>query len=259
MAGKKQTLIWLSEDGETIRSFELRRGTLRTWLAGGLLVALVVVISGLYLVPRALDYRRLKGQVQGLMDERMKVARLVKDLDRIQEMDAYIRHLLQTDLEFGGEGVREDSVSVSSPLHSLGFTPVSYLDNVPSRQPVAGFVAQDFHRPGTGIGDDHPGLDVAARMGSAVHAAASGMVVFSGWTFPYGNLIVIYHGDDFFSLYGHNQRNLVQERQTVERGQLIALVGETGHTTGPHLHFEIWKGDEPVDPGLFIVQYRSKK
>lgn len=257
MGDRKQTLIWVSEDGETTRSFDIRRGALRAGIAASVVIILVVVISALYLIPRVMDYRRLKGQVEGLMDERMKVARLVKDLHRIQEMDTFIRHLLQTDMEFGAAD-RQDTAGLAAPLHSLGFTPVSYLDNIPSRLPVTGFVAQDFHRTGTRLGDDHPGLDIAARKGSAVHAAASGMVVFSGWSFPYGNLIIIYHGDDFFSLYGHNQRNLVRERQMVERGQLIALVGETGHTTGPHLHFEIWKGDEPVDPTLFIVQYRTK-
>ncbi|MFQ6676360.1 MAG: M23 family metallopeptidase [Fidelibacterota bacterium] len=259
MAGKKHTLIWLSEDGETTRTFDIHRGTLRAGIAGVVLLILVVAGSGLYLVPRAIDYRRLKGQVQDLMDERLKVARLVKDLSRIEEMDAFIRHLLQTDLEFGGEGERGDTAAFSAPLHGLGFTPVSYLDNIPSRLPATGFVAQDFHLAQAGRKGEHPGLDIAARMGSAVNAAASGLVVFSGWSIPYGNLIILYHGDDFFSMYGHNQRNLVEERQRVERGQLIALVGETGHTTGPHLHFEIWKGDEPVDPRLFIVQYRSKE
>lgn len=258
-ADKKQTVIWVSDDGETTRSFEIRRNMLRAGIGASVLIIVLVILSALYLIPRAMDYRGLKGQVQDLMDERMKVARLVQDLSRIQEMDAYIRHLLQTDMEFGGDADRGDTTRLGSPLHGLGFTPVSYLDNIPSRLPVTGFVAQEFQEPGTRLGEGHLGLDIAAKTGSAVNAAASGMVIFSGWSFPYGNLVIIYHGDDFFSLYGHNQRNLVEERQMVERGQLIALVGETGQTTGPHLHFEIWKGEEPLDPRLFIVQYRAKE
>ena len=85
-----------------------------------------------------------------------------------------------------------------------------------------------------------------------------GAVVFSGWTYGYGNLVIVFHGDGYFSLYGHNQRNLVEERQRIGRGDVLALVGESGLSSGPHLHFEIWENGNPVDPRKYIIPYRSQ-
>ena len=98
---------------------------------------------------------------------------------------------------------------------------------------------------------------MAAPIRTAVHSTADGLVVFSGWHYSYGNLIIIYHGNGYFSLYGHNAENLVKEKHRVKRGELIALLGETGVTSGPHLHFEIWKDGNTMDPALFIAEYRA--
>ena len=89
------------------------------------------------------------------------------------------------------------------------------------------------------------------------HLQGDGGINLAGWHHPYGNLIIISHGNGYFSLHGHNVQNLVKEKQRVKRGELIALVGETGVTSGPHLHFEIWKDGKVVDPAFFIAEYRS--
>jgi murein DD-endopeptidase MepM/ murein hydrolase activator NlpD len=90
-------------------------------------------------------------------------------------------------------------------------------------------------------GGFHAGLDIAAPTGTAVLASDSGVVVSSGWESGFGNSIVIYHGH-YYTRYAHNSRNLVKNGQAVNKGQVIANVGSTGRSTGPHLHFEIRTG-----------------
>ena len=226
------------------------------------LVSLILVAGSafaIYMIPRAFDYERLRSQHQSLMEERIKVASLIRDLNRIKQIDSRIRRTLGLDLEFPFESETGDTLRRLSPPEYSKDVPISYLDNIPSLAPVKGFLTQDFYESPFGRTDDHLAIDIAAKSGSAVHATASGMVVFSGWTYQYGNLVIIYHGDGYFSLYGHNMRNLVKERQFMERGDLIALVGESGITTGPHLHFEIWRDGQPVDPKEYIVEYRTQQ
>jgi murein DD-endopeptidase MepM/ murein hydrolase activator NlpD len=94
----------------------------------------------------------------------------------------------------------------------------------------------------------HGGVDLRAEPGTPIRAAASGMVVGSGWERGYGRVIRIWHHHDFMSVYAHNRENLVAVGEWVERGQLIGTVGSTGRTTAPHLHFEIRLGGRKYDP-----------
>ena len=96
----------------------------------------------------------------------------------------------------------------------------------------------------------HKGIDIAAPIGTPIIAAASGEVIFSGWSRGgYGNLVKLKHSDGSVTLYAHNHRNLVRKGQEVKQGQLIAEMGSTGRSTGPHLHFEIRpNGREAINP-----------
>ncbi|MDI6703235.1 MAG: M23 family metallopeptidase [bacterium] len=98
----------------------------------------------------------------------------------------------------------------------------------------------------------HTGIDIKAYTGAKILASSPGQVVFSGWKPGYGKLIVIRHPNGFETYYGHNSVNLVQVGQSVERYQQIARVGETGITTGPHLHFEIRKNGRSENPYLYL-------
>lgn len=94
----------------------------------------------------------------------------------------------------------------------------------------------------------HSGLDLPARAGTPVYAAAAGTVIASGPAGAYGNRVVVDHGAGLQSVYAHHSRNLVTAGQRVRRGQVIALVGRTGNATGDHLHFELRWRDGMVDP-----------
>jgi murein DD-endopeptidase MepM/ murein hydrolase activator NlpD len=94
----------------------------------------------------------------------------------------------------------------------------------------------------------HKGVDIAAPTGSPIRAAAAGKVVYSAWAEGYGNLIAIDHGNGFITRYAHNAANLVSVGQQVRAGQTVALVGSTGRSTAPHLHFEVLRRGEVLDP-----------
>ena len=108
------------------------------------------------------------------------------------------------------------------------------------------------------IDKTHGGIDIVAKEGTPIKSASSGVVVFSGWTYELGNLIIIYHGGDYMTHYGHNQKNLVSRLNVVKRGDVIGYVGDTGISSGPHLHFEVWKGDSSIDPLIYFPMYLKK-
>lgn len=133
-----------------------------------------------------------------------------------------------------------------------------YAENIPTLLPVEGFLTSDFNKEGWFVPKTHAGLDVAAKKGSVIRAAGSGVVIFANWTFDLGNLLIIDHGGGILSYYGHNQRLLRKERDYVKKGDPIALLGTSGRSSGPHLHFEIWKDGAPVDPKEFILAFNDK-
>ena len=94
----------------------------------------------------------------------------------------------------------------------------------------------------------HTGIDLGAEYGTPIGAIWSGKVVFAGWYGGYGNCIVIDHGNSVITLYGHCSELAIEAGQPVAEGQLIGYVGSTGYSTGPHLHLELWKNGQYVDP-----------
>ena len=111
--------------------------------------------------------------------------------------------------------------------------------------PVAGAVTSGF---GSRWGRMHEGIDIGVGVGTPVHAAAAGTVIYAGWMSGYGNIVVIDHGNGLSTAYGHNSSLVVGQGATVEKGFVIALSGNTGHSTGPHVHFEVRLNGAPVDP-----------
>lgn len=111
--------------------------------------------------------------------------------------------------------------------------------------PVSGPITSSF---GPRWGRMHEGIDVAAPAGAPVRAAAAGQVLYAGWMGGYGNLVVLDHGGGLATAYAHLSSIAVSEGATVAQGQVIGAVGSTGHSFGPHLHFEVRVGGTPVDP-----------
>ena len=132
---------------------------------------------------------------------------------------------------------------------------VAYLDSLPSLWPVIGRISSAFgvrRHPIIGRRIFHEGIDIAASFGYPVKASASGKIVFAGARSGYGRTVIIDHGNGLSTWYGHASKLLVKEGQTVKKGDIVAKVGSSGLSTGPHLHFEIRINDEPVDPLKFL-------
>jgi len=101
-------------------------------------------------------------------------------------------------------------------------------------------------------GRAHDGIDIAVPQGTPVRAAEAGKVIYSGTLGAYGNLVVVRHAGPYTSLYAHNERNLTEQGDFVEKGDVIADSGETGNATGPHVHFEIRRARKPDNPILYL-------
>ena len=172
-----------------------------------------------------------------------------------------------------GEGTSAEIPDLSSMLSQLEQrvdlreSQLSALENLilarelkqeihPEGRPVAnGFISSYFGErsdPFDGREAFHKGVDFAATQGSNVTAVAAGVVTWAGERSGYGKLIEINHGDGFVTRYAHNERTLVTVGQTVKRGETVALMGSTGRSTGPHVHFEVLRNGRQVDPLSFV-------
>ena len=133
---------------------------------------------------------------------------------------------------------------------------VAFMASTPSILPVRGLYGNGYgwrKDPFTGERDFHQGLDIVAAPGTKVMAPADGIVTMAGPTGGYGNFLVISHGYGMVTHYGHLQRFMVRPGQRVHRGDVIGMVGSTGRSTGPHLHYEVVVHQRTVDPTRYIL------
>jgi len=135
------------------------------------------------------------------------------------------------------------------------------LSSTPSIWPVRGYLSATFGNrldPFTGRPDFHPGIDISTPIGTRVMAPADGIVLSTGLSGGYGNAIIIDHGYGVVSRYGHLEGFNVRPGQKVHRGDVIGFVGNTGRSTGPHLHYEVWVREQAQNPIHFILdEYRT--
>ncbi len=132
----------------------------------------------------------------------------------------------------------------------------SMLACTPSIWPTRGWVSSSFGNrisPFTNEREFHKGVDISARMKTKIIAPANGVITSVSRTYGYGNLITISHGYGMQTVYGHLDSSLVKKGDTIKRGQEIALLGNSGRSTGPHLHYEVHFNGLPVDPFRYIL------
>ena len=132
----------------------------------------------------------------------------------------------------------------------------SLLAHTPSRWPTRGWISSRFGQrtsPFTNEREFHKGLDISTSKDSAILAPADGVVTSVRWDHGYGRIISINHDHGLITKYAHLEKALVKKGQYVKRGEKIALVGATGRTTGPHLHYEVHLNGAPVNPLRYIL------
>jgi murein DD-endopeptidase MepM/ murein hydrolase activator NlpD len=147
------------------------------------------------------------------------------------------------------EGLEAESAALAAQIQSVQGSTTSAVSASGLMWPVDGPVTSGF---GMRWGRMHTGIDIAVPTGTPVRASASGTVVYSAWMSGYGYLVAIDHGGGLATAYAHNSSLLVDVGERVEQGQTIAYSGSTGHSTGPHVHFEVRVDGVPVDPLLYL-------
>ena len=183
-------------------------------------------------------------------DEKIAVSEtpgeLLKEMRRLDErLDKQIRLVVALRSEFMNQAYG----TVSSVLNPTAETPNIW----PVTGPISSYYG--YRTSPGGIGSTfHEGVDIAGDYGTPISATAAGTVTQAGWVGGYGYLVEVKHADGIVTRYGHNCAVLVYEGQHVDQGSMIALMGSTGNSTGPHCHYEVRIHGEAVDPMYFLPQ-----
>ncbi len=268
-------------EGGTSRSYRFTKRKL--WLVGigALLVIFLTGLAGLIFTPLALIVPVPNSVLEAkygrqLLATQKELQALGQEVIRLGEYNRQLRKVLgdagesapilavdtvHSDSEEGFQDVPSDlslvplqeEYSQDEPVETRTVEYVSYSGpehhgTLPFVGPVGGIISQRFDSDRR-----HYGIDYASKLGTPVFAAADGYVVFSGWTYDDGNMVMISHGGGMMTVYKHNQSLLTPAHVTIKRGDIISLVGSSGSSTGPHLHFEIWKDGTPVDPEEYLL------
>ena len=227
MKNKTYTVFFASDRNTYSRSFQISKLSLNVLLLFGIIILGFALIGGLRIANKD---------------------KLSKDLKNLQEYK-FLADKILTDLNYSG--------ILDSANKYEGFLLEHFSDQpgaFPDLAPVSGYVTRGVQMEEN---ENHPGIDIAAKFHEEILAPADGMVVYSGKSGDLGNAIILSHTSGFFTVFGHNDTNLVKPREIVTKGQVIAKVGETGKSKGPHLHFEIWKINQVMDPRKIIKEYKK--
>lgn len=240
--------IHLAPEGDgppTSLHIEYRALRRLAWAAAGLVLVLAIFVgSWWYLAARAVQADRLEGTVAELETELAQVEQLAQSLLEVERAYENLRGLFAAP---GGDAAG----NVLPP--ALGRPGASAAADGPAGLPTSwplterGFLTQPLIEGG-GTGEEHPGIDIAIPAGSYIRAAGPGTVAELGEDPVYGLYLILDHGDGYRSLYAHASRITVGQGESVRREQVIGLTGSTGRSTAPHLHFEILRDGELVDP-----------
>jgi len=282
---KFQILVIPQGDAGAKRSFGLTLKGIIGLFAGVIVLILVLAILLLGYTPLGVLVPASNAEIQKrygsqLYDLQTRLSKLSEEVIVIREYNRKLRTALGEDLDKDSAsasvaaneeeaGPPQNDSEVQGPVSTEPQSKVeegvgaytaphavrskSFQASFPLYPPVLGYVSRGF--------DDaqrHFGIDYAGRRGSIVSASADGYIVFSGWTYDDGNMVIISHGGGYFTIYKHNQSLLKSANDFVRRGQPIALLGNSGNTSyGPHLHFELWKDGQPQNPDEYLIATES--
>ena len=203
-----------------------------------LIIAVVAVLSYASVYVQAMEAEFLRRRNAELEKEFAKIEEIQENLRVAEANNRKIKAMLGIDKT---PEVVEPAIVEISPNYANIEMHKEMPENIPSLLPTMGQVSRDF-------GPGHYGIDIAASQFSPVVAAASGIVLSTGWDSLYGNYIVIEHNKNYSTFYGHLNSIDVQSENRVSGGQVIGTVGSTGKSTSSHLHYEVRFRNERVDP-----------
>ncbi|MFC1477514.1 M23 family metallopeptidase [candidate division KSB1 bacterium] len=267
MAKRRKILsVLLIPDGEQQTfTLKIRYGIVKVLFAF-LIIFFCFLIAGTIsywkLAKIALDYHEKELENQRLLRDNQLINEIARNYNNTQLLEKRILSNLGEYIDFSEEGVgrsggqiTDNNAAYDNPLlrESIRRTRTLHersdiVSSYPTLMPLEGPISQKFIRNNDYPGGGHFGIDIVAQELSVISAAGDGIVVFTGQTLTGGKELIIDHQNGHMSKYKHNAVLLVRERQAVRQGDPIALLGNSGESTAPHLHFEIWKDFQPVDP-----------
>tara|TARA_S200000501_G_C20870338_1_gene763951 strand:- start:1523 stop:2272 length:750 start_codon:yes stop_codon:yes gene_type:complete len=148
-----------------------------------------------------------------------------------------------------------DSIIGTEESHNLNEKNIRYMvaNNLPSVKPARGLISREFDSD-----TKHFGIDIVNEVSTPIFSTADGLVVFSDYSNDFGNFLIIDHQNGYLSHYYHNQDLFFNKGDKVSAGDIIAKMGNTGMSSGPHLHFEIWKDGVAINPNTFFEDFKLK-
>ncbi len=246
------TILVIPEGGGESRNFRLSARDVRRLLRGAVVALVFMALllgSWVYFAWQARQAAALRAEVQALQVDRERLGELASTL---VEVEAAYSRILTLFTEATGGDPPASWIPGARPSPAGGGT-ASYGPG-PDSWPLAdrGFITQTLQEEGSA--PLHPGIDIAVPEGTYIRAAAPGRVVEAAEDPVYGLFILLDHGGGYRTLYGHAADLLVRPGDSVEAGEVIGLAGSTGRSTAPHLHFEVLRDGQPVDPLQYVSQ-----
>lgn len=277
---KSYTIMFIPDDNGRTFHFRVRKNIIHSFFFFLVIfilgVAALIIKSGEIGAKLQFTYSLLK-EKRDLDKENEELRKSLEKFEYLEQMTAYLRRLASTvgqkDIEAPVARValsdkeqifEEDSVDAiisnlradeSEVLKELGVSSASRQElyvSIPNISPVDGWITKSFIKDAKNQANSHLGVDFAAKEGTPIRATAPGIVESVVNDTYYGLFITIKHKFGFVTRYGHCMQVLVLKEDTVKRGQAIALVGNTGSSSAPHVHYEIVKDGKPVDPNRYI-------
>ena len=238
MKFKKYKILFISPFNDKTWQSEFNRPT----LIAGLSVIGLSFIASLSLIllsiPIVKEYLQITAINNEIKQQKEIIDNIDKTLEDIGVMKSYIESIITSD--------DKDII----PDNNIRFM---VTDNIPSTKPANGIISKEFD-----LNILHFGIDIVNDESTPIFAVANGVVIYSDFSRDLGNGVVIDHQNGYYSHYYHNEENFVKKNEKIDEGMLIAKLGNTGVSTGPHLHFEIWKDGQPIDPFTFFPDFSKK-
>lgn len=266
------TLMFVPEDNG--KTFTLR---IHKYILRSLICFLVIFLAGLTLllyksgeIAAKLQLLYLiKMENERLSEDNDQLRKLSEKLVHIEELSKYLERLA---LPESGEGSKivnkmpnKDSLPGPKETDALfklytGYSSSQGIDrfsSIPNIPPVEGWITRKFSADSGGTHTGHQGIDFAAASGTPIRATAAGVIDDIINDRYLGLMVIIRHDDSFMTKYGHCSQILVSKHERVKRGQTIALVGNTGRSTAPHLHYEVLKDGKSIDPLDYLIVHQD--
>ncbi|MBT3727795.1 M23 family metallopeptidase [Candidatus Marinimicrobia bacterium] len=238
MKFKKYKILFISPFNDKTWQSEFNRPTL---IAGLSLISFLFIASlslMLLSIPIVKEYLKITAINKEIKQQEKIIDNISGTLDEIGLMKSYIENIIGSDSQ-----------------SKLSDNNIRFMvtNNIPDIQPTDGIISKDFD-----LNTLHFGIDIVSDESTPIVSIADGVVIYSDYSKELGNGIVIDHQNGYQSHYYHNEENFVKKNEEIDRGMLIGKIGNTGVSTGPHLHFEIWKDGEPIDPLKFFPNFSKK-